>query len=155
MNLSDIPSLRLKNLQIIDPKFKRPEALLRYLGPVQSQDFAGAKWALGLRLPGSTDHEVEKAFNEGKILRTHALRPTWHFVSTEDIHWIIRLNAPQVKRIMNYYNKKLELDDLVFKRSQAIITKALKGKNFQTRPQISKSLAENGIKGSVQYLAHI
>lgn len=155
MLITDIPRLRLQNQQIIRPQFTRPEDLVKYLGAVQSQDFIGAKWALGLRLNNSSDAEIEKAFNEGKILRTHALRPTWHFVTPQDLKWLTKLNEPQVKRIMNYYNKKLDLTDTLFNKSNTIIAKALKNKNFLTRTELAKIINESGIKASGQRLGHI
>lgn len=154
MKISDIPPLRLANLQISQTNFKTPKDLVKYLGAVQSQDFFGAKWALGLRLPGSKDEEIEKAFNEGKILRTHALRPTWHFVAPEDIRWIMQLNAPQVKRILGYYNRKLDLDEKLFEKTNQIIKDALKGKNL-TRPQLQSELKKHGITGTGQRIGHI
>ena len=63
--------------------------MVAWLGAMQAQDFAAAKWALGLRLQRSTDAEVEKAFNDGAILRTHVMRPTWHFVAPADIRWLL------------------------------------------------------------------
>jgi hypothetical protein len=155
MLFTDIPFYRLINQQLIGSKFKKPEDVVGYLGAVQSQDFFGAKWALGLRLPGSTDLEIEKAFNEGRILRTHALRPTWHFVLPEDLRWIMELNAPQVKKIMSYYNRKLDLTETIFENTNSIIAKSLKGKNFLTRSELSKELSENGFKVSGQKLGHI
>lgn len=155
MKLSDIPKFRLRSQQLTGTQFKNPEDIVKYLGAVQSQDFIGAKWALGLRLNNSSDSEIEKSFNEGKILRTHALRPTWHFVAPEDLKWITKLNAPQVKRIMNYYNKKLDLTDSLFDKSNAIIAKALKNKNFLTRTELSKIINDSGIKASGQRLGHI
>ena len=155
MKLADIPAIRLFNQQITQTKFTKPEELVKYLGAVQSQDFFGAKWALGLRLPGSNDAEIEQAFNEGKILRTHALRPTWHFVDPSDIRWMVELNTPQVKKIMNYYNKKLELDDSIFRKTNSIIEKSLRGKNFLTRTELSKKINAGGIKATGQRLGHI
>ena len=66
VKLTDIPGIRLFNQQISRTKFTKPEEIVQFLGAVQSQDFLGAKWALGLRLPGSTDAEIEKAFMKAK-----------------------------------------------------------------------------------------
>ena len=60
-----------------------------------------AKWSLGLRIRNSTDKEIEKAFNDGKILRIHVMRPTWHFVMPEDIRWMTELTAPRVKSVLS------------------------------------------------------
>jgi len=76
MTISDIVRHRLINQQIAETKFKEPHEIVACLGAMQAQEFAMAKWVIGLRLPGSKDADVENAFNEGKILRTHLLRPT-------------------------------------------------------------------------------
>jgi len=63
---------------------------------MQSQDYAGAKWALAQRTTVATTSDVDRLFNEGKILRTHVLRPTWHFVVPADIRWLLQLTTPRV-----------------------------------------------------------
>jgi hypothetical protein len=64
-----------------------------------------------------TDDAIEKAFANGEILRTHVMRPTWHFVTPADIRWLLSLTAPRVNAANSYYNRKLELDNGVFKRT--------------------------------------
>ena len=81
MTSTDILKYRLINHQIAETKFNKPQEIVAWLGAMQAQEFAMAKWAIGLRLPGLIDADVEKAFNDGAILRTHLLRPTWHFVT--------------------------------------------------------------------------
>ncbi|HEX6180013.1 MAG TPA: crosslink repair DNA glycosylase YcaQ family protein, partial [Chitinophagaceae bacterium] len=70
---------------------------------MQAQEYAMSKWAIGLRIPSLKDADVERAFNEGAILRTHVLRPTWHFVTPEDIRWMLALTAPRVHAFSAYY----------------------------------------------------
>ena len=94
MNASEILELRLYNSGLSNSPFRSADEAVSHLGAVQAQDFAAAKWALGLRIKNSTDEDIEKAFNEGKILRTHVMRPTWHFVVPEDIRWMLELTAP-------------------------------------------------------------
>ena len=70
---------------------------VRWSGAVQAQEFAEVKWSLAERIAGApTDAEVERAFADGEIIRTHVMRPTWHFVAAEDIRWLLRLTAPRV-----------------------------------------------------------
>lgn len=76
-----------------------PVEMVRHLGAVQSQDFARAKWSLGLRLRPTSDAIIEKAFNDGDILRTHILRPTWHFVTPADIRWMLALTGLRVHQV--------------------------------------------------------
>src|SRR5262249_14865080 len=126
-----------------------------HFGAVQAQDYSGASWALSLRLSGATKTDIDRAFNEGRILRTHVLRPTWHFVSPEDIRWMVALSSPRIKQAMNYYNRKLELDDAFFARSNHIITEALAKQHVLTRAELALALANHGIEASGQRLGHI
>jgi len=141
----DIARLRLRNQYISFPLSGTPVDVVRWLGAVQSQDFAGAKWAVGSRLPEATDKEVEEAFDKGSILRTHLLRPTWHFVTREDIRWILELTAPRVSAANAYNYRKLGLDQKIFKRTHAAIAKALAGDNFLTRDELRQVLRKRGI----------
>lgn len=89
---------RLHNQHLTAPGLAAPEDIVAWLGAVQSQDFLGAKWSVGQRVAKGTDAMVEEAFNRGRILRTHVLRPTWHFVALADIRWMLELTAPHVRR---------------------------------------------------------
>ena len=123
---------------------------------LQSQDYAGAKWALAMRSRNATDATIERAFAEGSIVRTHVLRPTCHFVTPADIRWMLALTAPRVKAAMAYYDRKLELDDALFRRSNAAIVQALRDGKQLTRTEIGDVLRRAGINvtGS-QRLGHL
>src|SRR5436853_7916787 len=109
----DIAHRRLHNQHITRQTLATPRTLVEWLGAVQAQDFAGAKWALGLRIEGATDESIEQAFADGTILRTHVMRPTWHFVAPADIRWMLALTAPRVNAANAYYYRRLELDDAI------------------------------------------
>lgn len=76
MTSKEIINLRLVNQQLTGSAFKTSAELVSWMGCIQSQEYAGAKWAIGSRLSGITGAEIENDFNAGKILRTHVLRPT-------------------------------------------------------------------------------
>lgn len=80
MNTPALVYDRLRNHKLTSSTFKQPADVVRWLGAVQAQDFNAAKWALALRMRSATNDIVEDAINRGEILRTHVLRPTWHFV---------------------------------------------------------------------------
>jgi hypothetical protein len=124
----------------------RATDVVRALGAVQAQDYAGAKWALAQRARNITDADVEKEIDEGRILRTHVLRPTWHFVVPGDIRWMLALTAPRVAALMAHYNRKLELDRSVFRRSNAALAKALAGGNCLTRSELGAHLERAGVR---------
>lgn len=150
-----ITAQRLINQQITDSKFKSPEKLLSYLGPIQAQDFAMAKWAIGARIPGLAEADVDQALEKGTIVRTHILRPTWHFVAAEDLRWMLDLTAPHVRRIVNSYNQKLELTDALLAKTRKLIEKSLFGNNHLTRKEIMLILSQNGIKTDEWRSTHI
>jgi Winged helix DNA-binding domain len=141
----EIVRRRLFNHSLSVPQFKKPEDVVKWLGAVQAQDYPGAKWALGLRAQGLKDTAIEQAFNTGKILRTHLLRPTWHFVTPADIRWMLALTAPRVNAISATYYRKLELDDAIFSRSNNALAKALQGNNQLTRQVLRFVLQQAGI----------
>jgi len=103
----DIAHQRLHNQLISQRKFEKPEDIVRWLGAVQSQDYAAAKWAVGLRSQDLTSDDIEQAFTDGSILRMHVMRPTWHFVAPADIRWLLALTAPRVNALNAYYYRKL------------------------------------------------
>jgi len=125
MNSNDIALLRAVNQQIAAPQFKTVKEVVGWMGAVQAQDYNMCKWAVGVRMPGTTDKAVESAIDSGEIIRTHVLRPTWHLVSSADIYWMLELSAPQIKTAMRSRDKGLGLDEVVLKKSNKIIEKLL------------------------------
>jgi hypothetical protein len=141
----DIVSYRLQNQHLSQNKFDQAADVVSSLGAVQSQDFGGAKWALGLRTYRLTDSDVQHAFDDGEILRTHVLRPTWHFVAPEDIRWMLALTAPRVKAQMAYVDRQVEIDRALLKKSNALLLKVLRGGNHLTRAELGLAFQSGDI----------
>lgn len=126
------------------------------MGAVQAQDFPAAKWALALRMRTTTDAVIQQAYDEGQILRTHLMRPTWHFVAPDDIRWLLELTAPRVNARAGPYFRKYELDTAVFKRSNKVLAKALQGGKHLTRAELKATLNRAGIAADdIIRLTHI
>lgn len=151
----DIILHRLWNQHLESTRLQTPPDVVRWMGAVQAQEYPGAKWALALRLNGMVEADMDRAFDSGEILRTHAMRPTWHFVMPEDIRWIQMLTAPRVKSFNAYQNRPLELDDALLARTNDIIAGALVGGNHLTREEISAVLEREGIIAKLNRLAYI
>ncbi len=145
MTCSDVAHQRLANQGISRPISGSPADVVAWLGAVQAQDYYGAKWALGLRLRGATDEVVDRAFNEGAILRTHLLRPTWHFVTPDDIRWLLTLTAQRVHIANAPLYRRLEMDDTLFRHTNTVLTKALQGGGQLTRDELQGVLRGHGI----------
>lgn len=126
------------------------------LGAVQAQDYAGAKWALGLRAPDATDASVERELAEGGILRTHVLRPTWHFVSPADIRWMIALTAPRLKAVLAYQDRRVGVAPALVRRSNAALRNALTGGKHLTRAELAAALKRARVQNAAgQRLSHL
>jgi hypothetical protein len=145
MERLDIARRRLHSQRISKAPFKKPSEVVKWLGAVQAQDYAGAKWALGLRMQGGTDDDIDQAFADGTILRTHVLRPTWHFVTPADIRWMLALTSPRVHAANAFMYRKLELDRTLLRRSNSTFAKALQGGKQLTRDELRVVLQKAGI----------
>jgi len=146
---------RLHNQKLSDAGCRRAADVVRWLGAVQAQEFRPAKWAIGLRAAGVTEADVDAAFDRGLILRTHVMRPTWHFVPAADIRWMLELTGPAVSRRMAPYNSRMGLDAALFARSHDVVARALEGGRFLTRAELAEALARAGIEARGQHLAHL
>ncbi len=146
---------RLHNQRLVRSPFRTPAEVVAWLGAVQAQDYGGARWGLGQRAKDMSDAIVEQAFDEGHILRTHVLRPTWHFVNPRDIRWMLALTAPRVRAAMAYYDRKLELDRATFARSRSVLERTLRGRQWKTRAELGSCLARAGIVATGQRLGHL
>lgn len=152
----DVVRERLANQFLTGPSLSGPVEVVRRQGAVQAQDYAGAKWAVGMRTSGATHDDVEQAMARGEILRTHVLRPTWHFVLPEDIRWMLALTGPRISQFMASYNKKMGLTPAVLRRSTAVIEKALRDGEFLTRNELGEILRRNRVlETSGTRLAHM
>jgi hypothetical protein len=146
MTPHDIATSRLLSQQINEPSLKSASEMVAYFGAIQGQEYAQTKWSLGLRMPRLKDSDIEKELNEGRILRTHLLRPTWHFVAPEDIRWMLKLTAPRVDAINTYMYRKMELDSATFNRCNDIMTRVLEGGKHLTREALSQEFLKNNIE---------
>lgn len=155
MNLNEIALLRLTNQQISFSGLKTVAELVYWLGAVQAQDFPAAKWAVGVRLPGSTDKTVETAIDSGEIIRTHVLRPTWHLVSAEDVYWMLELTAPQIKTAARSRDRELELTEEAFLHCNTLLEKWLRDGNYLPREELVKLLADAGFSNDNNRVSHI
>lgn len=155
MNQSDIALIRLASQQLARTKFTTPKEIVSWMGAIQAQDYPMAKWAIGVRLPGKTDQDIENAITHAEIIRTHLLRPTWHFVSAIDAGWMIDLTAAQIKTAQSSRNRDLELTEEVFSKSNAIIEKALSTDRHLIREELITELNKAGIATDQNRAAHL
>src|ERR1700738_3133096 len=96
MTALHVPHQRLLNQGIATTPFATPAEVVAWLGALQAQDYPGAKWSVGLRLPEATDETIERALADGSIVRTWPMRGTLHFVAAPDVRWMLELLTPRI-----------------------------------------------------------
>jgi hypothetical protein len=149
-----IAARRLKAQRLIGEPFRSPVDAVRWMGAVQSQDYAGGKWALGLRSEAAAA-AVDRLFDGGAILRTHVLRPTWHFVLPEDVRWLLDLTGPRIRISLAGRYRDLELDDKVVTRALAAFAAAMRDGRHLTRAELGEVLIAARISPAGQRLPHL
>jgi len=137
---------RLATQHLIEQTLVKAGDVVSLLGAVQAQDYAMSKWALGQRMRGTTDAAIEAEIDKGAILRTHVLRPTWHYVAPADIRWMLALTGPRVKAILTHYDRQLGVDATVVQQAQKVMAKALKNGKHLTRAGLAGVMTKAGIR---------
>ncbi|HEY7201047.1 MAG TPA: winged helix DNA-binding domain-containing protein [Candidatus Dormibacteraeota bacterium] len=151
----DVAARRLRTQRLTGEPFAAAVDAVRFLVAVQSQDYPGAKWGLGLRTRGVRDADLDALYDAGSLLRTHVMRPTWHFVLPDDIRWLLDLTAARVKARLAPYDRRLEIDEPLLARSRAAIEAALRDGAHLTRTELAGALERAGIPAKGQRLNHI
>jgi hypothetical protein len=121
---------------------------------MQAQDYLGALWSVGLRIPGTTEADIEQAILHKQIVRTWPMRGTLHFVAPEDARWMLKLLTPRIVAKAAGRYKQLELDEGVFAESRKIFLKYLKGRAL-TRNILKERLENEGIRTDESRGLHI
>jgi Winged helix DNA-binding domain len=153
--MTDVRERRLRSQCLVAPAPVTPAEIVGRFGAMQSQEYPGAKWSVGQRVTGVDDAAVQAALDEGSLLRTHVLRPTWHFVRPADIVWLQRLTAPRVHAFNAYHYRQTGVDDELAARGNALIRAALDGGNHLTRTELKAVLAAGGIEAAGVRLAYL
>jgi hypothetical protein len=136
---------RLVNQRLAGPRSADPVEVTRWLGAVQSQEYAQSLWGLGLRTQDATAASIEAAIDRGAILRTWPMRGTIHLVPAEDARWMVMLLAGRPMRMAAGTFRKIGLTDDVLARAADVVTGALHGGRQLPRKDLYALLTSAGI----------
>lgn len=145
MSSNPIAHQRLANQRITHSSFATPQQVVAWLGALQGQDYAGSKWAIGLRLPGSTDATVEDAIANRQIVRTWAVRGTLHFVAAADLRWLLTVTAPIALVGAARRFRELELDEATLAQSNRLLATAVQDGQPHSRTALFALLEAAGL----------
>lgn len=146
---------RLIHQRLGGDRFDTAGDVVRWLGAVQAQEFAEVMWSLAERTQACGHAEVEAAFGRGDFIRTHALRPTWHFLANEDVRWLLRLTRPRVHALNRYMYRKLDLDANVLQRGHDVLARTLSASGPLTRRELAAHLAAAGVEAEGLRLGYV
>jgi len=153
--LDVVRAIRLQNQRIAASTFSTARDVVAWMGAVQAQEFWPAKWGVALRARGVTEADVDRELDSGRIVRTHILRPTWHFVAVDDIRWMLSISGPRVHGVSSYYYRKHGMTPALIARSQKVIVRALEGATALTRVELGERLVRARIRLFENLLAHL
>ena len=144
----DIARWRLHSQLLAAPVGGAEEVVWSLLA-VQAENPSQSAWAVATRTTSPRQGDLADAIADGRVLRTHVLRPTWHYVHADDAQWLLELTAPRVLPTVDQQPRPLAdrmtaLTDAV----EAILTEA----SNRTRADLSGPLADRGVELTGQQL---
>jgi DNA glycosylase AlkZ-like len=149
----DIARWRLRTQHLVWPYAVSAREVVGSLLAVQAENPGQAAWAVASRTQNPNQAELATLLDDGAVLRTHVLRPTWHFVRAEDVGWLLDLTGPRVRRVTGQQLRNTHgLDERAIDQAVAAVAQALASRGQLTRAQLAEELRERGIPGSRQLL---
>jgi hypothetical protein len=141
---SDLAAHRMRALGLRESETATPGQVVRRLLAIQSQAHQVARWSIAQRMvrPGAAN-DIDEAFDQGELVRTHVLRPTWHYVSPDDLRWLVRFSGPRVAARNARYWSQFGLDAAKLKASTDAIAAAVEDGPC-TRPELGARLGRRG-----------
>lgn len=149
-------SIRLVAQQLAHPDFTDPADVVAWMGAVQAQEITMAKWAVGLRTKKPSLSAMERALQDGKILRLHILRPTWHYVAAQDVRWMSQISGPRIKAAWTSFARTngISLEGGLYAKAQKLFEKILPGKSLD-RTELSAAFAKHGLNITEHMLRYV
>lgn len=155
MKPADIGRVRVHAQGLATTPFADPAAVVRWLGAVQAQEFALARWSVAQRAAGARASAVDAAVSEGTILRTHVLRPTWHFVARDDLRWMLALTAGHVLTKMRPWDRQAGIDDALVRKALKAASRLISRSGHATRAEVAGAFARAGVPRQPWLVGHL
>ena len=150
-----IVRLRLAAQRITSSEFTSAAEVVRWMTAMQAQDLPGALWSVGLRLPDSTEADVNAALRDGTIVRSWPMRGTLHLVAPEDLRWMLSLSTERLVRLAAARRAALDLDERRLERARDAVIEALRGGRALRRDEMYDVFDRAGIRPDGQRGYHV
>ena len=153
--LRDVARARLRAQRLVGRPLDAPADVVRWMGAVQSQERAISRWSVAQRMADPDPDTVDRALAEGSIVRTHVLRPTWHYVAADDLRWMVELTAPRVHQLNKHYYGEVGIDEALVRRSRRALEGALRDGGALTRAELAERLRRARVGADVRQLGYL
>jgi hypothetical protein len=90
---------RLRSQHLVEPLCPTADDVVGTLLAVQAENPVQATWAVAARTGKGDPTDLSHLLETGEVLRTHVLRPTWHYVRSDDVGWLLDLTGPRVRKV--------------------------------------------------------
>jgi hypothetical protein len=140
----DLARWRLRTQHLVAPHLATAAEVVAALLAVQAENPAQSAWAVAARTAAPDGADLARLRDDGGVVRTHVLRPTWHYVAADDVAWLIELTAPRVRRTTQQQLRTVHgMDDRALDRASTVVLEALESSDL-TRADLAGVLAESG-----------
>ncbi len=142
----EIARWRLRSQHLVTPHWPSAPDVVQGLLAVQAENPSQAAWAVACRTVRPGTAELAALLDEGGVVRTHVLRPTWHFVAAADIGWLLGLTAPRIRPIVERQLTEVhgwagaDLD-----RATSAVLDTLSERSDASRDQVAARLRDRGV----------
>ena len=142
-----IARLRLQALGLVSaPVAPDPAGVVRHHLAMQGQDFRASRWAVGSRLPDTTDRDILAAYDAGTLVRSWPMRGTVHVMAAEDLPWMLELMGQRALSGVRKRWEYLGIDEAMLEGARAVAVQLLSGGGRCTREEFGTAVAEAGLE---------
>lgn len=145
----DITRWRLHSQRLVAPHAPAALDVVRGLLAVQAENPGQTAWAVACRTSDPDADDLRRLLDEGHVIRTHVLRPTWHYVAADDVRWLLDVTAPRIRAlVLRQWEREHGLAAADLDRMSSIVLAGLEHAPDRTRDEVAGMLAAEGIDTS-------
>jgi hypothetical protein len=130
---------RLRTQHLTEPA-PGVSAVMETLLAVQAENAGQSAWAVASRTESPEPGELAGLLASGGVVRTHVLRPTWHYVARSDVDWLLALTAPRVLKVIDTQLQSQGLTARDVERLTRLVLEMLTEAPDRTRDELAVAL---------------
>lgn len=147
-------NIRVVCHQLAEAQFEHPGEVVQWMGAMQAQEYRASKWAIGLRMKEGSREKVNNALRTGEIVRTHVMRPTWHYVAGSDLRWMLKLSGQRIRKTVDQWTKSSGVDvpESLYTKCNDLFVKWLSGGHSLTKQELTERFEQAGIEANENHV---